>query len=80
MGYNFGMTMDEFLGHMADILETPRASLRAENNLADLEGWNSMAMVSFIAFADEQGQTLSPKKIAPCVTVADLAKLTGVNG
>jgi len=75
------MTMEEFLGEFADIVETPRNSVRAEVPLADLEGWNSMAMVAFIALADEHfGKTLSPRQFAPCVTVGDLAKLTGLNG
>ena len=75
------MTTEEFLGQLAEILEMPGNSLRMEDKLADLEGWNSMAMMSFIALADEHfGKTLSPRQFAPCVTVGDLAKLTGLNG
>ena len=75
------MTMEEFIGQMADILEIPPDSLHSEDKLSDLEGWNSMAMVAFIALADEHfGKTLSPRQFAPCETVADLAKLTGVHG
>jgi acyl carrier protein len=73
------MTMDEFLGQMAEIVEVPAGSLKAQDKLEDLEGWNSMAMVAFIALADEHfGKTLSPRQFAPCVTVNDLAVLTGV--
>jgi acyl carrier protein len=74
------MTMEEFLIQFGDILEMPAGSLRAENKLEDLEGWNSMAMVGFIAFADEHfGKTLSPRAFATCSTVADLAKLAGLS-
>jgi acyl carrier protein len=77
--YNPYMTMDEFLSQFGDLMEMPAGSLRAEDKLADLEGWNSMAMVGFIAFADEQfGKTLSPRLFATCSTVADLAKLAGL--
>jgi acyl carrier protein len=74
------MTMDEFLGHFGDLLEMPAGQLRAEDKLADLDEWNSMAMVGFIAFADaELGKTLSPRLFATCSTVGDLAKLAGVS-
>ncbi len=77
--YNPNMTMDEFLSQFADLIEAPAGSLRAEDKLSDLEGWNSMAMVGFIAFADEHFEkTLSPRLFATCSTVADLARLTGL--
>jgi acyl carrier protein len=57
----------------------PAADLKPDVKLADIEGWNSMALVSFIAFVDEYlEKTLSPRAIAPCRTVADLAALGGV--
>ena len=58
----------------------PAADLPPDAKLENLEGWNSMAMVSFIAFADEHlGKTLSPRVIAPCQTIAELARVAGVN-
>lgn len=58
----------------------PAADLQPDVKLADLEGWNSMALVSFIAFVDEYLEiTLSPRAIAPCRTIADLARVGGVN-
>jgi len=78
--YNLYMTMDEFLSQFGELMEMPAGSLRAEDKLADLEGWNSMAMVGFIAFADEQfGKALSPRLFAKCSTVGDLAMLAGVS-
>jgi acyl carrier protein len=77
--YNLGMTMDEFLSQFGELLEMPAGSLGAQDKLADLEGWNSMAMVGFIAFADEHfGKTLSPRQFANCSTVSDLAGLVGL--
>jgi acyl carrier protein len=77
--YNLDMTMEEFLDQFADLMEMPAGSLKPEDKLEDLEGWNSMAMVGFIAFADEHfGKTLSPRLFATCSTVADLGKLAGL--
>ena len=74
------MTMEEFLNQFGDLMEMPAGALRAEDKLADLEGWNSMAMVGFIAFADEHlEKTLSPRLFATCSTVGELAKLAGID-
>lgn len=74
------MSFEDFLSHLSEVLDVPAAELSADLKLADLEGWNSMALVSFIAFVDEYlGKTLSPRVIGPCRTVADLAGVAGVN-
>ena len=74
------MSFEEFLNHLSDVLDMPAADLKPDSKLADLEGWNSMALVSFIAFVDEfLEKTLSPRVIAPCRTIADLAVVAGVN-
>ena len=69
----------EFLDHIAEILEVPADSLTGEEKLADLEGWTSIAIVSFIAFGDEHfSKTLSPRQMTACETVNDLGRLVGV--
>jgi acyl carrier protein len=74
------MSLQDFLSHLSEILDMPAADLQPDVKLADLEGWNSMALVSFIAFVDEYLEiTLSPRAIAPCRTIADLARVGGVN-
>lgn len=61
------------------MLEIPDGSLTGDENLSDLEQWNSMAMFSFITFGDEHFQkTLSPRQFATCQTVNDLGNLVGV--
>ena len=73
------MPFEEFLSHLSDILDIPVAGLKPDSKLADLEGRNSMALMSFIAFADEHlGKTLSPRAIGPCETIAELAVVSGV--
>ena len=69
----------ELLEHLTQILEVPEGSLTGDEKLADLQEWNSMAMMSFIAFADEDfNKILSPRQFVGCQTVNDLGKLLGV--
>ena len=57
----------------------PAGSLTGGEELADLDGWDSVSLVSFITFGDEHfHKTLSPRQFAGCDTVNDLGKLLGV--
>src|ERR1035437_8485751 len=73
------MPLQDFLSHLSEILDMPVADVQPGAKLADLEGWNSMAMVSFIAFVDEYFEKTVPVRvIASCQTIADLAALSGI--
>lgn len=73
------MSTAEFLAKMDEMLELPAGTLQGPEKLEDLENWDSVAMVSFIALADEQnGARLNVKQLAACETVNDLLKLAGV--
>jgi acyl carrier protein len=73
------MSLQDFLSHLSEILDMPVADVQPGAKLADLEGWNSMAMVSFIAFVDEYFEKTVPVRvIASCQTIADLAALSGI--
>lgn len=77
------MTKQEFLAMIEEILETSPASLKGNEALDQLEGWDSLAVVSFIAMVDEHlDMTVSPEHIFGAKTVNDLValahtKLTG---
>lgn len=72
------MKRSEFLALLDELFELPPGSLTGKESLADLEGWGSMAMISFMALADEHfGVTLSPRQFAECATVNDLVALAG---
>jgi acyl carrier protein len=74
-----GVSRQEFLNELSEILEQPAGSLQGTERLEDMEGWGSMAMVSLIALADEKfGKSLSPRQIAGSETVADLERLVGL--
>lgn len=58
------MAREEFLRELDDILELAQGTLNGVGKLEELEHWNSMAMVSFIALAGNNGTTVSPRLIA----------------
>lgn len=73
------MTRTEFLKELDAILELPEGSLKGTETLESLENWNSLAMVDFIALADNNnGVKLSARQIGQSETVADLLKLAKV--
>ncbi len=70
------------LDGLCEVLELDKGALKGHEELAELESWNSLAVLGVIAFADENcGVTLSPEKIMACRTVAELVALVrGSNG
>ena len=75
------MTRNDFLVSLDEMLELPAGTLNGPEKLEDLENWDSMAMISYIALANTHNQQkLSPKQIATCDTVEDLLRLAQVDG
>jgi acyl carrier protein len=73
------MAREQLLRLIEELLEVPAGSLTGAEMLESLEGWNSMAMLGFMAIADEHcGLTLSPRKFVGCRTVNDLMDLLQV--
>ena len=72
------MTRSEFLRALEGQLELPAGSLNANQALTDIEGWDSLAAVMFIALADEKvGVTISGNQIANSKTMDELLSLLG---
>jgi acyl carrier protein len=69
------MNQEELLQVVDGLVEVPPGTLQGPENLEDLDGWNSMAMMGFISFADKNGIRLSPRQIAASTTVGDLIQL-----
>jgi hypothetical protein len=70
------MTRAEFYRELECAVEMPPSSIHGGESLKDLEGWGSMAMVIFIAMADEKlGAAPSATDLGRCKTVADLVAL-----
>ena len=73
------MTRKEFLVSMDTMLELPEGTLTGSEQLDELEQWNSMAVIGFMALADENNHVkLSPRQLAGCATVAELLELAKV--
>jgi acyl carrier protein len=73
------MSRLEFLKSMDVILDLPEGTLTGAEQIDSLEQWNSMAVIAFIALADENNRAkLSPRQLASCDTVSDLLALAGV--
>ena len=65
---------------MDNLLELPAGTLQGSEPLDDLENWNSLAMVEYIALVDSNtGAKVSPRQIRDCETVDELARLAKVD-
>jgi acyl carrier protein len=73
------MTRDQFLLELDDLLEQPKGTLRGPEQLAEMDLWDSTAMIGFIALVDTHtGKNLSPRDLTKCETVSDLVTLAGL--
>lgn len=72
------MEKNEFLLSLDELLELEPGTVKGSDTLDSLDGWNSLAVISFMALVDERfGITLQPRQIAGCSTIADLVGLLG---
>ena len=70
------MTQSEFLKEIEAITEAEPGSIAMDDQLASLAGWESMAIISFIAMADVKlSVVVNVAFLASCKTVGDLARL-----
>ena len=73
------MTKADFLRELDEMLELSPGTLSGDEALADVEGWDSLAVISFIALVDEKlGLVVEGEKLARAKTVADLLDIAGV--
>ena len=77
------MKRDEFLIRLDEIMNRAAGDTKADEVLADIDGWDSLAMLGFIALADaDLAVRLTGKQLAAAKSVQDLidavaAKLEG---
>ena len=73
------MKRDDFLRLLEDELEIADVILSPEVQLSDLEAWDSLAAVEFIAIADEQFEIqVAGTDLEKCETVNDLLLLLNI--
>jgi acyl carrier protein len=67
---------NEFLRLMEEAVEADAGTITCDDAIESIEGWDSVAIISFIAMVDEKfGVTISPKKIEDAKYVSDLMTL-----
>jgi acyl carrier protein len=67
------VTKLEFYKGIAKILEVEIEQVSDDVALSDFEEWNSLSVIAFIAYVDEQLKfVVSPKELAESKTVHDL--------
>lgn len=70
------MTLEEKLSTLAEILDLDESSeegLKPENDLADIEEWDSLAALSFVVLMqDKFGKAVTGKQVRGFKTVQDL--------
>ncbi|MDB4986304.1 MAG: hypothetical protein JWN04_1482 [Myxococcaceae bacterium] len=70
------MKKSEFLNLLDELIEAKPGTIHGDETLKDLEGWDSLALVGFIAVVDQHFRVpLSAAKLQSCVSVSDLIKL-----
>ncbi|HZH27279.1 MAG TPA: phosphopantetheine-binding protein [Azospirillaceae bacterium] len=70
------MTKTEFLAALDELLELDPGTLTGTEQLDDLDNWDSLAVVSFIALVDERlGLVVAGDALSKAKTVADLLAL-----
>lgn len=69
------MKRDDFLAEIEEMLEVEAGSIKGEELLTDLP-WDSLAVVSFIALADEHLEVaVRPQDLVQAKTLADVLAL-----
>ena len=72
------MEKNEFLLSPDERLELGLATLSGTETLQSLEGWNSLASITFIAPVNERfGISLRAIQVFECSTIEDLMRLVG---
>jgi acyl carrier protein len=69
----------EFVTRFEELLEQPPGSITGGERLEDLDGWDSVTLINFMALADEKfGRRPTPAEVGRCETVDDLFRLVNV--
>jgi acyl carrier protein len=67
------MNHSDFLRDLEEVLHLASNSLNGGEVLRELPAWDSLAIVEFMAFADQRYSiAMDPKQITSCSTVDDL--------
>jgi acyl carrier protein len=67
-----------FLQKLDEVMSLPKGTIKGDESLESLSGWDSVALMSFIALLDEELTIrVTGKQVVQCKTVSDLVALAG---
>lgn len=70
------MTDEKKISLLADVMEIDAADLKPETRLSDLEAWDSIAILSFIAMMDDEfNKVVKGTVVRSQQTISDLMNL-----
>jgi acyl carrier protein len=73
------MTREQFYRKLEEVLEGEPGSIKGNEELAAVKGWDSLGVLSFIAMVDSVlGRTVAATDLERCKTVNDLARVAGI--
>ena len=72
------MNKDEFITEIADLLSMEESEVTSDKILEQLEDWDSLAVIGFIALLDKKlGKKVGAGSIFGCKTIGDLEEIAG---
>lgn len=75
------ISRNAFLLEIDEILGLHPGTLQGNEELDELQNWDSTAMIGVIVLAESASDRhISPDQVVNCSTVADLLRLAGVEG
>jgi acyl carrier protein len=70
------MKTSEFLNLIDEIVEASPGTVQPDQDLTELQGWDSLALVSFVAVINERfGMTLRADRVTKARSIPDLLAL-----
>lgn len=67
-----------FLHKLDEVMSLPKGTIKGDEALESLDGWDSVALMSFIALLDEELTVrVTGKQVMQCKTVDELVALAG---
>ncbi len=75
-----GLSQDQFVASIAEVLEVPGESLQPETVLADLEYYDSVKTLSLLVALDEMGIMVTQNDVAGFSTFGDVLEVGRARG
>lgn len=67
-----------FLEKLDEVMSMPKGSIKGDEALQSLVGWDSVALLSFIALLDDELKVrVTGNQVIQCKTIGDLVALVG---